>query len=164
MSAKLHVAKALYRWGLATGILQPFFSALSFFGIFTLLLGPYLVAAGLPYFALLPVVLAILPFGLILDRYVRFWTATATVSTARNQYLVDSLYQKELLLLKASTLPQLEVMRYLMTNLPANVLEPKFMDHRQQLILGLDANISRIKQAVADKKWVIETGEDVYGQ
>ena len=155
--AGLWAATFVYRWQMANGILSIVFSALTFLGVFALLLGP----TSLFYLGLATVAL-MLGFGTLLDRVVKFWHPQSVIATTRNPFLVADFYQKELLLTKTSTLPQLEALRMLLT-LMQFPTEPKYAEMRGKFVLQLDENISRIRQAVADKKWDIREGEDVYG-
>ena len=156
--AGLWAATFMYRWQMANGILSIVFSALTFLAVFALLLGPVSVFyLGLSVFALM------LGFGTFLDRVLKFWKPQSIVGTMRNPFLVAHMYQKELLMTQESTLPQLEALRMLLT-LMQFPTEPKYADMRGKFVLQLDEHISRIKQAVADKKWDIREGEDTYGQ
>jgi len=156
-SLKLRAAEFLFRWNLSASIISIMFSALAFIGIFAL------VFAAPWYVLLLTVVAIVFGTGFVLDRGVRIWEAQALVGTIRNPWLVDRLYSKELLMLKTSTLPQLEALRFLLTLMPFS-LEPKHANTRNGLVLRIDQNISRIKQSISDKKWTIEPGEDVYAE
>ncbi len=85
--AKVLAAKWYYRWSLSQGILGAVFSALTFSGVFTLLLGPIFQQWGLGYssalFLLLGVVMALfLGLGFVLDRIVRFWTAPSVIRSS----------------------------------------------------------------------------------
>jgi len=155
VTLKIRAATALYRWQLSSSIVSVLFSALTFIGVFAVL--------GLPWYQLLLVVLTVIfGTGFLLDRVLKFWQAQATVATVRNQYLVDTLYQKEMINLKSITLPQLEALRLLLTFIQFPN-EPRYADARNSLVLELDGSISRVRDAVDNRKWKIEPGEDVYG-
>src|SRR6266702_3387560 len=105
---KIRAAEWLYRWSLSNSIIGI---------VFTILLGPlfterfgfsYLVTAILLFFFVLAVIVG---FGLYLDKVVHFWSAQATVGTVRNPYLVQRLYQKELLSLIYIQVPLLKSVR-----------------------------------------------------
>ena len=142
-----HIAVAIYRWNLSAGITSIVFSALAFIGVFKVLLNvdwPILLAV---------VVTVIFGTGLTLDK-LRFWEAQATVGTVRNQYLVDHLYQKELLHSKYVDLPMqralLHILRQLGHNSPA------------KLVADLELGITKNEASVETHKWEIEPDEKVY--
>ena len=157
--AGMLAATFIYRWQMANGILSIVSSALTFLGVFALLLGP----VSLLYIGIV-VLATMIGFGTLLDSVIKFWKPQSIVGTMRNPFLVAHMYQKELLLTKTSVLPQLEALRMLLT-LMQFPTEPKYAEMRGKFVLELDENISRIRQAVADKKWDIrkEENEDVYG-
>lgn len=150
---KIFAAKWHYRWNMSQSILGAVFSAATFVGVFTLLLGPVMRDFGITYsqtlFLLLAFVLVVF-FGLgtVLDRVVKFWAAQAIVGTIRNPFLIDRLYQKEALTIATEKIPELKAMRSLMTN-------PKLIDE-------LDDAIARLEAVVRNKKWNIRPGEEVY--
>lgn len=158
---KLFFAVWLYRWGLSMGIIGTVFTVLTFVGVYFQLLGPTLIQAGVPSWAtgLLFVgatLIAVLGFGLYLDKHIQFWSAQATAGTVRNQYLVDTLYQKELLSSKYNQIPQLKTFRLLVEKLvPAG-------DDKDRMLSELDQGIVKIAEAVRNKRWDIEEDERVY--
>ena len=158
---KLWVAKQLYRWQLSSGILSIIFSALTFLGVFVLVLGPLLQTLfGFSYFetALMLmafVVILIFGFGFFLDHGIKFWSAQATVGTVRNQYLVDALYQKELLRTKYNDLPQLYAFKVQLHSLPPT-------PEREAVLEQLERAIVKMEQTVREHKWTIEPNERVY--
>ena len=156
-SLRLHFAVALYRWNLSAGIISILFSALAFVGIFAL-------AFAAPWYMLLLIVaVVILGTGFILDRGIRIWEAQSLVGTIRNPWLVDRLYQKEFLQMKHSTLPQLRALRFLLTYAEMQFdSEPKFLEAKQVFLMSLDESIMRIEHTLQDKKWKIESKEEVY--
>src|SRR5207253_11286580 len=100
---KIRAAEWLYRWNLSSSIIGIVFTVLTFMGGFTFVLGPifsekfgftYLQTALLLFLCVLGVIIG---FGVYLDKVIHFWSAQATVATARNPDLVSTLYQKELL-------------------------------------------------------------------
>ena len=159
-ATKIWAAKWIYRWNLSNSMVGIIFSALTFMGVFLLLLGPVLATLGFSYLStagmLLLVVLGLFfGLGLVLDRIVRFWTAQATVATVRNQYLVNVLYQKELLVLKYSQLPSLEAVSHVVRSLPPS-------EGRERVLDDLDRSIRKITRAIQDHAWAIESDERVY--
>ena len=99
--AKVFLATMLYRWAMSQQMVGIILSGLTFAGVFTLLLSPFLSGWGLSYLSLLLLLLGgvatvFLSLGFILDRVVRFWGAQALVGTTRNPFLISRLYEKEL--------------------------------------------------------------------
>ncbi len=159
-ATKIWAAKWIYRWNLSNSMVGIIFSALTFMGVFVLLLGPALVAVGFSYLStagvLLVVVLALFfGLGVFLDRTVRFWTAQATVATVRNPYLVNQLYQKELLVLKYGQLPSLEAISLVLRSLPQS-------EGRERALDSLNRSIRKIQSAIGDHAWSVEPDERVY--
>lgn len=157
---KVRAAEWLYRWQLSSGIVGIVFTILTFLGVFTLILGPVFDRMGLSYLEtglmlLAAVVAAIVGFGLFLDRYVKFWSAQATVGTVRNQFLVDFLYQKELLSLIYIQRPLLRSVRGLLTG-------PMDEAERRVLAADLDRSLARLEETIRAKRWPIEPEERVY--
>lgn len=154
--AKLTAATLLYRWQSAQGILGAMLSALTFAGVFTLLLGPVfsqLFGSAFGYsetlLLLLGLVAAVfLGFGTFLDRGIQFWAAQAKVGTMRNPFLIDALYQKELLTIATVSLPTLRA-------LYAATRDPRAAEE-------LLTAIARLEDTVRDKKWEIRPGEEAY--
>jgi hypothetical protein len=144
MKPGLRAATWLYRWNLSAGIIGVVFSVLTFAAVFSLFIG------GATSLAISATLVLVLFFGLgtFLDKVARFWRAQATVGTVRNQYLIDTLYEKEFLLLKYSTLPQMYALRVLLND--------------PRAIVSIDESINRLEQTLRDKKWTIESGENVY--
>lgn len=158
--AQVWVATQLYRWSMSQTFVGTLFSALTFSGVFTILLGPVLQKIGIgtsgTLFLLIGVVVVLfLSFGFFLDRVLKFWKAQAIVGTTRNPFLISRLYQKEALGLQVQAIPLMKTCRAL--------LATGIMTHdRRQLIEELDRSIARLEQTVQDKEWVILPGEDVY--
>jgi hypothetical protein len=158
--AKVRAAEWLYRWNLSLGIIGIMFTILTFLGVFTLVLGPVFARFGLTYLEtglvlLALVVVVILGFGIFLDKVVKFWAAQATVATVRNPYLVDVLYQKELLALVHIQLPVLRSLRAL--------FDPTLGDaDRADAIRRLDRSIAKVEESIRRKRWPIEIDERVY--
>jgi len=148
MSLKLRFAEGLYRWNLSFGIISILLSSLTFVGVFSL------VFAAPWYVLLLFIVSAIFGTGLFLDKVVRFWEAQATVSTVRNPYLVDLLYQKEKLLLQVSTLPQVRALRLLTAE--------SGISGKMEVLKELDASIARMEATIRANKWTVSDDERVY--
>jgi len=159
---KIRAAEWLYRWSLSSGIIGIVFTILSFMGVFTLVLGPIFTERfGLNYaqtaLVLLLIVLGvIIGFGVYLDKVAHFWSAQATVGTVRNPYLVDALYQKELLSLVYIQVPILRSLRALVETQPME-------DGRKQAFLAeLDRSLAKVERSIQDKRWSIEPEERVY--
>ncbi len=157
---KLRAAEWLYRWNLSNSIVGIVFTILTFLGVFTLLLGPVFAQAGLSYLEtalilLVLVVAVIIGFGLFLDRYVKFWSAQATVGTVRNPYLVAVLYQKELLAIKHFQIPQMTALLAIVEGLPEGPSK-RDLDHY------LRSSVRRLEEAVTNKEWRIEPEERTY--
>src|SRR5207245_3632058 len=120
---KIRAAEWLYRWNLSMSILGIVFTILTFVGVFTLVLHQYFAEFGLDEAEVLLVLLAVVlviifGFGFYLDKFLRFWSAQTTVATVRNQFLTSALYQKELLIMKYSQIPQMEGLLHLIEELP----------------------------------------------
>ena len=155
--AKLFVARWLYRWQVSSGILGAVFTALTFAGVFNILLGPILGPLGIGYSTTLLllvgfVAVLFLGLGFFLDRIVKFWTAQAQVGTVRNPLLYDLVYQKELLTLKERDIPEMLALRELLAD----------GGKHPGLVASLDEKIARIQRVVEDKKWTVEPGEEAY--
>ncbi len=158
---KVRAAEWLYRWNLSNSIIGVFFTILTFLGVFTLVLGPVFARVGLSYLMtalilLVFVVAVIIGFGLFLDRFVKFWSAQATVGTVRNPYLVDVLYQKELLALIYIQAPLLRSVRAL--------LEGEAADEARRRVIAseLDRALAKIEDTIREKRWPIEPSEKAY--
>lgn len=166
--AKAFAATWLYRWGMAQGIIGALFSALTFAGVFTLLLGPYLQEWGLGQSGILLMLIGLVTvlfftLGTVLDRVVKFWQAQVEVGTTRNQYLIDKLYQKELLNIKVHYLPALKAMRSMLNLYETNFKTQEACETaRKATIAELDAAIARLVETVQAKKWTIQPEEDIY--
>ena len=151
--AKVRAATWLYRWSLAQGIVGVIFSALTFAGVFTILLEPVFAQIGLDYFDTLIVLVLIagslvLSLGLFLDRVAKFWKAQALVGTTRNPFLYDRLYQKELLTLTNQHLP-------VMRALQAINRDPRVAEE-------LARAIARLEETLHNKRWTVLPGEKTY--
>lgn len=158
---KLRAAEWLYRWNLSLSILGVVFTILTFLGVFTLVLGPVFARLGMSYFETslilaTAVVLVIISFGVFLDKVVKFWAAQATVGTVRNPYLVDVLYQKELLGLIHIQRPVLSSIRSLLD------AEVRSSAAKDELLADLDRSIAKVERAIAEKRWPVERHEKVY--
>ena len=158
---KIRAAEWLYRWSLSSSIIGIVFTILSFMGVFTLVLGPlfterfgfsYLTTAFL-LFAF--VLIAIIGFGVYLDKVVHFWSAQATVGTVRNPYLVSALYQKELLAMKHVQIPQIRALLVLVDRLADG-------PEKHELEQSLRASLRRLEETVGHKEWRIEPEERTY--
>jgi len=150
-------ARWLYRWQLAQGIIGIVFSALTFVGVFTLLLGPWMAQLGLGSAATLVLLLSIVlvvvfGLGIFLDRVVRFWQAQTLIGTTRNPFLIDYLYQKEALGLANINVPLMSGVRELLAD----------GGKHPELVALLDEKLERVQKTVNNKKWDIRPGEDVY--
>lgn len=158
---KLRAAEWLYRWNLSLSILGVAFTILTFLGVFTLVLGPVFARIGLSLLETslvlaVAVVISIIGFGVFLDKVVKFWSAQATVGTVRNPYLVDFLYQKELLALIYIQRPLLRsVQRLLSAEARADAATDELRDE-------IDRSLAKLDQVIAEKRWAIEPQEKVY--
>ena len=153
--AKIFVATWLYRWSQSQGLIGALFSAMTWAGVFTLLLGPVFQELGIGYSGTLFFLLALvgvvfLGLGFVLDRVVKFWTAQAKVSTVRNPWLFDRLYEKEALTIANQHLPVIRALRELVKD-PERIAE-------------LDRSIVRLEKTVRDGKWTVRPEENVYGK
>ena len=151
--AKVRAATWLYRWSLAQGMVGVIFSALTFAGVFTILLGPVFEQLGLGYLSTLTILVVVaaslvLGLGFFLDRVAKFWKAQALVGTTRNPFLYDRLYQKELLTLTNQHLP-------VMRALQAINRDPRVAEE-------LDRAIARLEETLRNKRWTIRPGEETY--
>ena len=166
---KLFAAKWLYRWSMASSILGMALSAMTFAGVFVLLLGPIFQQWGLGYsstfFVLIGGVASLfLIVGFVLDHSVKFWKAQSAVGTVRNPWLFDKIYQKEALQMAYQTLPNLRALRALLDYEHTDFRhEGQREESRAKLVAELDAAIARFEETLRDKKWTIRPEEDVYG-
>ena len=158
---KIRAAEWLYRWNLSLSILGIVFTILTFLGVFTLVLSPVFARVGLSPFETALVLLAlvlvvIFGFGVFLDKIIQFWSAQATVATVRNPYLVDFLYQKELLSLLHIQLP---ILRSLRTFAESQAVPE---ERRRDLLDQLDRAIAKVEEVVREKRWPVAAEERVY--
>ena len=158
---KIRAAEWLYRWNLSLSILGIVFTILTFLGVFTLVLGPVFARVGLTFFETALILLAlvvavIIGFGVFLDKIIKFWAAQAIVATVRNPFLVDILYQKELLSLLHIQLPILQSLRTFAETLSV----PE--DRRLDVLDRLDRAIAKVEEVVRAKRWPVEAHERVY--
>lgn len=154
---KLSGARWLYRWQMAVSIVGAAFSLMTFVGVFTILLSPWLGQFGLnqssTLFLLLGTVLAlVMGLGLFLDKIAKFWAAQAAVSTVRNPWLMDRLYEKEFLTMKTQHIPVVLALRTLLAD---GGKHPELVD-------ALDSVLARLEETVTNKRWTIKPGEEVY--
>ncbi len=148
---KIRAAEWLYRWSLSNSIIGIVFTILSFMGVFTLVLGPLFTERfGFSY-----LVTAVLLFLFVLA-VVHFWSAQATVGTVRNPYLVQRLYQKELLSLIYIQVPLLKSVRAMVEVQP---IDPAA---KRGYLEDLDRSLAKVEQSIRDKEWPIEPHERVY--
>jgi len=160
--AKVFLATMLYRWAMSQQMVGIILSGLTFAGVFTLLLSPFLSGWGLSYLSLLLLLLGgvatvFLSLGFILDRVVRFWGAQALVGTTRNPFLIARLYEKELLTIVTQHIPVLKAVRMLLTD-----TRLAYTEERIALLSDLDASITRLEKTARDRQWTVQPGEDVY--
>jgi hypothetical protein len=138
-------------------------SGLTFAGVFTLLLSPFISGWGLSYLSVLLLLLGgvavvFLSLGFVLDRVVKFWGATALVGTTRNQFLVSRLYSKEWLSMVNHNLPVLRAVRMLV----AESTGGGSLNARQKLLEELDKSVARLEETAKERRWVLREGEDIY--
>ena len=160
--AKVFLATMLYRWAMSQQMVGIILSGLTFAGVFTLLLSPFLSGWGLSYLSLLLLLLGgvatvFFSLGFILDRVVRFWGAQALVGTTRNPFLIARLYEKELLTIVTQHIPVLKAVRMLLTD-----TRLAYTEERIALLSDLDASITRLEKTARDRQWTVQPGEDVY--
>jgi len=160
-AVKLHAARWLYRLQLSQSIVGAVFSALTFSGVFTLLLGPLLATLGIGYSGTLAILLAavvvvLLVFGLFMDQVVKFWEAQAKIGTVRNPFLLGRLYQKDFMNMKYGFLVQLEA---LLAVLDTSITE----ESRERILRDLRASVERMQETLAAKEWRIDPDDYVYG-
>ena len=157
--AKVVLATLLYRWAMSQQMIGIFLSALTFAGVFTLLLSPFLAGWGISYLVMLLLLLGgvatvFLSLGFVLDRVLKFWGAQALVGTTRNPFLISRLYEKELLTIVTQHIPVLKAVRML--------LQTDSLNARAALLKELDASIARLEKTARDREWTVLPGEDVY--
>ena len=139
---------------MAQGMLGMLLSAMTWAGVFTLLLGPVLsdlfgIGSAVTLLLLIGMVATIMMvFGTFLDRTVKFWAAQALIGVVRNPFLIDRLYQKELLTIATEKIPELKALRSLSRD--------------PRIVVELDASIARLEDAVRNKRWDIRPGEETY--
>jgi len=160
--AKVFLATMLYRWAMSQQMVGIILSGLTFAGVFTLLLSPFLSGWGLSYLSLLLLLLGgvatvFLSLGFILDRVVRFWGAQALVGTTRNPFLISRLYEKELLTIVTQHIPVLKAVRMLLID-----TRLAYTEERIALLNDLDTSIARLEKTARDRQWTVQPGEDVY--
>ncbi len=157
---KIRVAEWLYRWNLSMSILGIVFTILTFVGVFTLVLHTYFLEFGLDeaevLLVLLGIVLVIIfGFGLYLDKFLRFWSAQTTVATVRNQFLTSALYQKELLIMKYSQVPQMEGLLRLIEELPDSPGKLRLVEHFRD-------SLQKLQKTIETKEWEVAPDERTY--
>ena len=99
---------------------------------------------------------AVLGFGIFLDKVIKFWAAQATVATVRNPFLVDTLYQKELLSLLYVQAPMLRALRTLVGDRGSS------LSHSAEVLSELDSALTKVATTIADRRWTVKPGERVY--
>ncbi len=139
---KIRAAEWLYRWNLSMSILGIVFTILTFVGVFTLVL-------------LLVVLTIIFGFGFYLDKFLRFWSAQTTVATVRNQFLTSALYQKELLIMKYSQVPQMEGLLQLIEELPDSPAKTRLVEHFRD-------SLQKLRKTIESKEWEVAPEERTY--
>src|SRR5207245_10795655 len=157
---KIRAAEWLYRWNLSMSILGIVFTILTFVGVFTLVLHQYFAEFGLDEAEVLLVLLAVVlviifGFGFYLDKFLRFWSAQTTVATVRNQFLTSALYQKELLIMKYSQVPQMEGLLHLVEALPDSPGKAQLVDHFRD-------SLRKLRQTIESKEWQVAPEEPTY--
>src|SRR3989442_1858164 len=157
---KIRAAEWLYRWNLSMSILGIVFTILTFVGVFTLVLRQYFAEFGLNevevLLVLLLVVLTIIfGFGFYLDKFLRFWSAQTTVATVRNQFLTSALYQKELLIMKYSQVPQMEGLLQLIEELPDSPAKTRLVEHFRD-------SLQKLRKTIESKEWEVAPEERTY--
>src|SRR3972149_2554110 len=160
--AKVFLATMLYRWAMSQQMVVIILSGLTFAGVFTLLLSPFLSGWGLSYLSLLLLLLGgvatvFLSLGFILDRVVRFWGAQALDGTTRNPFLISRLYEKELLTIVTQHIPVLKAVRMLLID-----TRLAYTEERIGLLNDRDTSIARLEKTARDRQWTVQPGEDVY--
>src|SRR2546428_8215346 len=83
----------------------------------------------------------IMRFGMFLGKFLRFWSAQTTVATVRNQFLTSALYQKELLIMKYSQVPQMEGLLRLVEELPDSPGKMRLVDQFRESLHKLPKTI-----------------------
>src|SRR2546425_11854923 len=157
---KLRAAEWLYRWNLSMSVLGIVFTILTFVGVFALVLRQYFANIGLNELVVLLVLLAItmtiiIGFGLFLDKFLRFWSAQTTVATVRNQFLTSALYQKELLIMKYSQVPQMEGLLRLVEELPDS-------PGKMRLVEQFRESLQKLQKTIETKEWEVAPDERTY--
>jgi hypothetical protein len=154
---------------MSQGIIGVLFSALTFAGVFTLLMGPLFASAGLGTTFTLITLLGVvattfLGLGLFLDKKVKFWKAQALIGTVRNPFLLSRLYQKEQLGLIHIHLPIMKAV-LLLLELEKPDFGPEGREtekRRQELVKELTGSIARISQTIENKEWTVLPNENAY--
>mgnify|MGYP001605667931 CR=1 FL=1 len=149
----------LYRWTMAIGIIGVAFSAMTFVGVWAILLSPWLSSVGFTQsttilFLMSAVFVVVLGLGFVLDR-IQLWKSQALVGTVRNPFLVTRLYEKEWLGLVTMHLPLLRSNRAILAE---GIMSP---DRRRE-IERLDVAIARVEETIQKKEWTLREGEDIY--
>jgi len=157
---KIRAAEWLYRWNLSMSILGIVFTILTFVGVFTLVLRNFFEGFGLTEFEVLFILLAVVltvifGFGFYLDKFLRFWSAQTTVATVRNQFLTSALYQKELLIMKYSQVPQMEGLLHLVEALPDSPAKAQLVEHFRD-------SLRKLRQTIESKEWQVAPEERTY--
>src|SRR5437870_42462 len=157
---KIRAAEWLHRWNLSMRILGIGFTILTFVGVFTLVLRNFFEGIGLTEFEVLFILLAVVltvifGFGFYLDKFLRFWSAQTTVATVRNQFLTSALYQKELLIMKYSQVPQMEGLLHLVEALPDSPAKAQLVEHFRD-------SLRKLRQTIESKEWQVAPEERTY--
>src|SRR5437667_151444 len=101
------------------------------------------------------VLTVIFGFGFYLDKFLRFWSAQTTVATVRNQFLTSALYQKELLIMKYSQVPQMEGLLHLVEALPDSPAKAQLVEHFRD-------SLRKLRQTIESKEWQVAPEERTY--
>jgi len=160
MDLKVKLAVYLYRWQQSQGIFGMLISALTFAGVWTLLLGPIfsrIFGPGFGYSETLLLLIALvvvvfIVFGTFLDRGIRFWAAQAYVGTTRNPWLYDKLYQKEALNMVFRDIVELKTLLKIAERLELG----------EDTVARLNQSIMRLEEAARNKRWTVKPEEEAY--
>jgi hypothetical protein len=155
------VALWLYRYGLVNGIIGSVIALLSFDALYTIALSGWMQQSfGISYLGTY-MIMTFVTFvgffggGYVLDKHIRYWMANAKIGTSRNQFLVNELYNKEIVFTALDTIPHLKALRLLVSR------EPPSTD-RDKMIDSLDTSIARLERAVHEKRFELQPHERAY--
>ncbi len=87
--------------------------------------------------------------------FVGVFTLVLRQYSVRNQFLTSALYQKELLIMKYSQVPQMEGMLHLIEDLPDSPAKTQLVEHFRD-------SLRKLRKTIESKEWEVTPEERTY--